>query len=163
VVHESVCGRFCCKSLFSLAIKNSFGRRRDFRIKMWGTLSPEDKLTGDLGNVIEATSIGGSSVVFFYSRKISAGQFGTFATISARSVSAASSRLWLLARVLRTKTCQARGEHRRVRSRSFRRPHQDGCSEMERYHQGCQDQAGINFANVTGAVSALKRGGFWPA
>jgi hypothetical protein len=25
---------------------------------MWGTSSPEDKLTGDLGNVIEATSIG---------------------------------------------------------------------------------------------------------
>jgi hypothetical protein len=40
----------------ALAIKNSFGRRRDFRVKMWGTSSPEDKLTGDLGNVIEATS-----------------------------------------------------------------------------------------------------------
>jgi hypothetical protein len=26
---------------------------------MWGTLSPEDKLAGDLGNVIEAASIGG--------------------------------------------------------------------------------------------------------
>jgi hypothetical protein len=26
---------------------------------MWGTSSPEDKLTGDLGNVIEANSIGG--------------------------------------------------------------------------------------------------------
>jgi hypothetical protein len=35
--------------------------------------------------VIEATSIGDrrSSVGFFYNRKISAGQFGTFATISA--------------------------------------------------------------------------------
>ena len=52
-------GRFCCKSLFALAIKDSFGRRRDFHVKMWGTSSPEDKLTGDLGNVIEATSIGG--------------------------------------------------------------------------------------------------------
>ena len=40
------CGRFCCKSLFALAIKNSFGRRRDFRVKTWGTSSPEDKLTG---------------------------------------------------------------------------------------------------------------------
>ena len=56
--------RFCCKSLFALAIKNSFGRRRDFRVKMWGTSSPEDKLTGDLGNVIEATSIGGRRSVF---------------------------------------------------------------------------------------------------
>jgi hypothetical protein len=26
---------------------------------MWGTSSPEDKLAGDLGNVIGATSIGG--------------------------------------------------------------------------------------------------------
>ena len=49
--------RFCCKSLFALAIKNSFGRRRDFHVKMWGTSSPEDKLAGDLGNVIEATSL----------------------------------------------------------------------------------------------------------
>jgi hypothetical protein len=57
--HLSAIGIFCCKSLFALAIKNSFGRRRDFRVKMWGTSSPEDKLTGDLGNVIEATSIVG--------------------------------------------------------------------------------------------------------
>src|SRR6202048_3430214 len=82
-VHESGPGRFCCKSLFALAIKNSFGRRRDFRVKMWGTSSPEDKLAGDLGNVIEATSIRGRRSDFFYSRKISAGPFGTFATISA--------------------------------------------------------------------------------
>jgi hypothetical protein len=26
---------------------------------MWGTSSPDDKLTGDLGNVIETTQIGG--------------------------------------------------------------------------------------------------------
>jgi hypothetical protein len=89
-------GRFCCKSLFALAIKNSFGRRRDFRVKMWGTSSPEDKLTGDLRNVIEATSIGGRRSDFFYSKKIGAGQFGTFATISAQSVSAALSELRLL-------------------------------------------------------------------
>ena len=53
-------------------------------VKMWGTSSLEDKLAGDLGNVIEAISTGGRSVGFFYSRKISAEQFGTFATISAR-------------------------------------------------------------------------------
>ena len=47
--------RYCCKSLFALVIKNSPGRRRDFRVKMWGTSSPDDKLTGDLGNVIETT------------------------------------------------------------------------------------------------------------
>jgi hypothetical protein len=68
-------------------MKISFGCTRDFRVKMWGTSSPEDKLTGDLGNVIEAISIGDrrSSVGFFYSKKIGAGQFGTFATISALS------------------------------------------------------------------------------
>jgi hypothetical protein len=77
----SGCGRFCCKSLFAPAIKNSFGRRRDFHVKMWGTSSPEDKLAGDLGNVSHIDRR--SSVGFFYSRKIGAGQFGTFATISA--------------------------------------------------------------------------------
>jgi hypothetical protein len=54
-VEESVPGRYCCKSLFALVIKNSPGCRRDFRVKMWGTSSPDDKLTGDLGNVIETT------------------------------------------------------------------------------------------------------------
>jgi hypothetical protein len=56
-VQKSANGRFCCKSLFALVIKNSPGRRRVFRVKMWGTSSPDDKLTGDLGNVIEAISI----------------------------------------------------------------------------------------------------------
>jgi hypothetical protein len=31
---------------------------RDFHVKMWGTSSPDDKLTGDLGNVIEAAQTG---------------------------------------------------------------------------------------------------------
>src|SRR5580704_11909828 len=81
----SATGRFCCKSLFALVIKISFGCTRDFRVNMWGTSLPEEKLAGDLGNVIGATSIGGRRSDFFYSRKISAGPFGTFATISART------------------------------------------------------------------------------
>jgi hypothetical protein len=56
-LRESANGRFCCKSLFALLIKNSFGRRRDFRVNMWGTSSPGDKLTGDFGNEPDATSI----------------------------------------------------------------------------------------------------------
>jgi hypothetical protein len=68
--------RFCCKSLFALAIKNSFGRRRDFRVKMWGTSSPDDKLTGDRCNVIEATSIGGRRSDFFTARKLAPGNLG---------------------------------------------------------------------------------------
>jgi hypothetical protein len=75
-------GRFCCKSLFALVIKNSPGRRRDFRVKMWGTSSPDDKLTGDLGNVIEVMSIDGRGSDCL-AAKISIRQFGTFATISA--------------------------------------------------------------------------------
>jgi len=67
---ESGVGRFCCKSLFALVIKISFGCRRDFHVKMWGTSSPEDKLAGDLGNVIEATSIGGRRSDFFTAKKL---------------------------------------------------------------------------------------------
>jgi hypothetical protein len=55
---------FVAKALFALLIKNSFGCTRDFRVKMWGTSSPKDKLAGDLGNVIGATSIGGRRSVF---------------------------------------------------------------------------------------------------
>ena len=77
--------RYCCKSPFALAIKNFPGFRRDFRVKMRGTSSPGDKLADDLGNAIEGTRISGRRSDFFYSRKIGVGQFGTFATISARS------------------------------------------------------------------------------
>jgi hypothetical protein len=69
-------GRLCCKSLFALVIKNSPGFRRDLRVKMWGTSSPTDKLTGDLGNVIEA-----DRSAFFgriVARKSSPGNFGLF-------------------------------------------------------------------------------------
>jgi hypothetical protein len=61
---------------FCAADQNSFGRRRDFRVKMWGTSSPEDKLIGDLGNVIEATSIGGRRWDFFTARKLALGNLG---------------------------------------------------------------------------------------
>jgi hypothetical protein len=43
------------KKSFCTHDQNSFGRTRDFRVKMWGTSLPEEKLAGDLGNVIEAT------------------------------------------------------------------------------------------------------------
>jgi hypothetical protein len=62
--------RFCCKSLFELVIKISFGCTHDFRVKMWGTSSPEDKLTGDLGNVIEANSIGGRRSRHYAQRQV---------------------------------------------------------------------------------------------
>src|SRR6266511_4465481 len=68
--------RYCCKSLFALVIKNSPGCRRDFRVKMWGTSSPDDKLTGDLGNVIETTQIGGRRSYRLTAGKLSPGNFG---------------------------------------------------------------------------------------
>jgi len=43
---------------------------------MWGTSSPEDKLAGDLGNAIEATSIGGCRSDFFTAEKLAAGNLG---------------------------------------------------------------------------------------
>jgi hypothetical protein len=43
---------------------------------MWGTSLPEDKLAGDLGNVIGATSIGGRRSDFFYKRKLAPGNLG---------------------------------------------------------------------------------------
>src|SRR5215831_18953759 len=42
-------GGLCCKSLFALVIKIFPGCRRDFRVKIWGTSSPDEKLTDDLG------------------------------------------------------------------------------------------------------------------
>src|SRR5262245_20610211 len=68
--------RFCCKSLFALAIKISFGRTGDFHVNMWGTSSSEEKLAGDPGNLIEATSIGGRRSDFFTAGKLAAGNFG---------------------------------------------------------------------------------------
>jgi hypothetical protein len=43
---------------------------------MWGTSSPGDKLTGDLGNVIEATSIRGRRSDFFTAEKLAPGNLG---------------------------------------------------------------------------------------
>jgi hypothetical protein len=68
-------GRFCCKSLFALVIKIPFGCTRDFRVKMWGASSPDNKFAGDLGNVIEATSNRRSSVEFFTAGKLAPGNF----------------------------------------------------------------------------------------
>jgi hypothetical protein len=43
---------------------------------MWGTSSPEGKLAGDLGNVIETTSTGGRRSGFFTAEKIAPGNLG---------------------------------------------------------------------------------------
>jgi hypothetical protein len=72
----SLMGRYCCKSLFALVIKISFGCTRDFRLKMWGTSSPEDKLAGVFGNVIEATSTGGRRSDFFTAEELALGNLG---------------------------------------------------------------------------------------
>jgi hypothetical protein len=43
---------------------------------MWGTSLPKDKLAGDLGNVIEATSTGGRWSDFFTAGKLAPGDLG---------------------------------------------------------------------------------------
>jgi hypothetical protein len=42
---------------------------------MWGTSSPDDKLTGDLGNAIEATKIAGRRSDRLMAKKLSPGNF----------------------------------------------------------------------------------------
>jgi hypothetical protein len=43
---------------------------------MWGISLPEDKLAGDLGNVIEATSMGGRRSDFSTAEKLAPGNLG---------------------------------------------------------------------------------------
>src|SRR5215472_8130493 len=69
-------GRFCCKSPFALLIKNFPGFRCDFRVKMWGTSSSDDKLADDLGNAIEGTRIGGRRFSFFTAGNLVPGNRG---------------------------------------------------------------------------------------
>ena len=68
--------RFCCKSPFALVIKISFGCTRDFRVKMWGTSSPDDKLTDGLRNAIEGTRISGRRWSFLTAEKLAPGDLG---------------------------------------------------------------------------------------
>jgi hypothetical protein len=56
-------------------IKISFGCTRELRVKMWGTSLSEDKLAGDLGNVIEGTSISGR-FDFFAAEKLTPSYLG---------------------------------------------------------------------------------------
>jgi len=68
--------RFSCKSLFALVIKNFPSFRRDFRAKMWGTSSPNDKLADDPGNAIEGTRISGRRSDFLTAGKLAPGNLG---------------------------------------------------------------------------------------
>src|SRR5262249_60028567 len=68
--------RYCCKTLFALLIKNSPGYRRDFRVKMWGTSSPDDKRVSDLAKAAEATKIGARRLDRLMAGKLSPRNFG---------------------------------------------------------------------------------------
>src|SRR5215468_11787527 len=75
-LHVSAHGRFCCKSLFALLIKNSKGYRRDVRVNMWGTLSPDDKLVSDLAKATEAIKIAARRSDRLMAGKLSPCNFG---------------------------------------------------------------------------------------
>ena len=73
--HESAPGRLCCKSLFAPLIANFSSCRRGFRVNMWGTSSPGDKLTGDFGNEPDATSISDRGLFRLLAGNLSPGVF----------------------------------------------------------------------------------------
>jgi hypothetical protein len=68
-------GRLCCKSLFAPLIANFSSYRRGFRVNMWGTSSPGDKLTGDFGNRPDATSISDRGLFCLLAGNLSPGVF----------------------------------------------------------------------------------------
>jgi hypothetical protein len=61
---------------FCTGDQNFPGFRRDFRVKMWGTSSPDDKLADDLGNAIEGTRISGRQSDSFTAGKLASGNRG---------------------------------------------------------------------------------------
>ena len=73
---KSALGRYCCKTLFALLIKNSPGYRRDFLVKMWVTSSPDDKRVSNLAKAAEATKIGARRLDRLMAGKLSPRNFG---------------------------------------------------------------------------------------
>ena len=69
-------GGLCCKSLFAPVIENSPGFRRDLRVRMWGTSSPDDERTGDFGNEIEVISIANCGLFRLLAENLSPGILG---------------------------------------------------------------------------------------
>ena len=67
---------FVAKVLLHSSSKFSFGCTRDFRVKMWGTSSPDDKLTDDLRNAIEGTRISGRRWSFLTAEKLAPSDLG---------------------------------------------------------------------------------------
>ena len=72
---EAAMCRLCCKSLFAPLTANFSGCRRGFRVNMWGTSSPGDKLTGDFGNEPDATSISDRGLFRLLAGNLSPGVF----------------------------------------------------------------------------------------
>jgi hypothetical protein len=60
----------CCKTLFCAVDENFRAVGRDFRVKMWGTSSPDDKLAGDLRKAIAASEIRGCRLNPVMARKL---------------------------------------------------------------------------------------------
>jgi hypothetical protein len=60
---------------------------------MWGTSSPDDKLTGDLGNVIE---IGGRRLVRLVAGNLSPGDFGLLQHYLPKAAQCTAAKKWTL-------------------------------------------------------------------
>jgi hypothetical protein len=68
-------GRLCCKSLFAPSTANFSGCRSGFRVNMWGTSPPGDKLTGDFGNEPDTTLISDRGLFRLLAGNLSPGVF----------------------------------------------------------------------------------------
>src|SRR6185436_7811763 len=60
---------------FCTVHRKYFELRRGFRVNMWGTSSPGDKLTGDFGNEPDATSISDRDLFRLLAGNLSPGVF----------------------------------------------------------------------------------------
>src|SRR5438552_17454294 len=69
------CADCVAKVLFAPSIANFSSCKRGFRVNMWGTSSPGDKLTGDFGNEPDATSISDRGLFRLLATNLSPGVF----------------------------------------------------------------------------------------
>src|SRR4029450_1710886 len=114
----------CCKSLFAPLIAIFSSYRRGFRVNMWGTSSPGDKLTGDFGNRPDATSISDRGLFCLLAGNFSLGVFRLFQNNRAQNGASETISLFSPFRGARLATARTRSPEAAgsasVRSQNFR-------------------------------------------